>query len=144
MSAFICSEFHIKIIACAMQADLIGYPKQQIKIQYNAIELSKIANILNRANYKSVNVRYPNNKEKYQKLSITFDDCAKIEEYINNSSNPYLLIMKLATCYAYQSCEFDSWDRSKAKKLIDKLYLTYAYSITISHPEYNKLPWAVA
>lgn len=99
MSAFICSDSHI--------ITLIHHWNESLYSKKTESELTIICNTLKRQNYKSFNYRY-NDKGGFSKLIYSNDS-----NLINRSVNLFDCI-KLAKCLDYQSCETESYYRSKS------------------------------
>lgn len=144
MSAFIVSEFHVKLIAY-VSVNRIEYLFHEPGYLYvSKSDIEKATNILYRANFKSVNIRYPDNKTKYIPITITDKDIEKIQSFLDRQKNFRLLtLVKLCHCFEYQSNEYDGWERSPAKRILDKLKLKLLDRLAYENPNYDNLPWAV-
>ena len=98
MSAYIVDKYHIDAILTAF--------KETGRV---LMDLDRIGQILVNANFKSVNVRY-GMKDKPYKYEFK-----AVKKY--NAMQIYVA----CDCLNYQSCEYDGWKRSKAKRLLEKI-----------------------
>ena len=131
MSAFIVSEQQIELLA-------VTYVKNTYRGSDLTHEINRTAKLLWKENHKSVNFRYngktrtPNIKLKefdyYQDLLTNF---SKIEVY------------KLVQCYDYQTCEHDTYKKSKAKMIVNNLLIDLADDIICNLPEYDTAKWGL-
>ena len=139
MSAFICNDYHISVLAtfCVENAPfyilfrgknecLVPSFTEGFEARATAIEIGRI---LAKENRRSVNFRYD---EKYSTKFVyrTVD----MSLYSPND------IIAAAQCLDYQSCERPDYYRSKAKAIINEIILAAAMKLStngvweLSHP----------
>ena len=123
MSAFICNDTHISILA--LYAVKLG-----VKVQNCPANAVRIARILHAENVKSVNYRYQTREE----LDFTFKNNAP---YLDK--NP-IEIIKAAHCLRYQSCEHPSYKKSVAHKVLQDLIEIAVDSID----GYDEAEWEIS
>lgn len=137
MSAWRVTVKHVNLLAQAYVA-YVGLLDNEVP---EHIQCQKMAEDLLSENYRSVNARYG---ERIRRPSFTYLPYLVKDNIKANS----LFILKQINCYKYQSCEHDSWSKSKAFKQMTIL----AEAIRIEHGfteeywdfwEYNLLPWGV-
>ncbi len=105
MSAFIIHEDHINaLVSYAKTKKLLGdFSAQQWTTE------------LYQENVKSIEYRYPSEKEKYSKdISFQID-------YYAVSRLRAIDILKMVACYEYQACEHQEWETSAAYKMCQRL-----------------------
>jgi hypothetical protein len=121
MSAFICNNYHISILALFADHARCG--------RYNSASSAEdIGAILQAENVKSVNYRY---NEKHEP-AFTIDGRAFMK-----SGLPAMQIIKAAKCLAYQSCEHPGWEQSEAKEILDRII-----SVAVGRlPGYEEAHW---
>lgn len=110
MSAYICSDKHIKVLA-AFAADTL-----------NASPVL-VANELKRENIKSVNFRY-NEKTRFTKYTLAdfeLNNNGKGDDWLGVYS--YADILALCECLAYQSCEHgnNGWEQSAGYTILSMI-----------------------
>ena len=125
MSAYLCDDQHIKQLAafvCAVQhSDLshIAYhfapSLDKPGIQADVLA-TRLANILLTENHRSLDSRYPGNKDEYfggddVRLMVSARDVVAALDI-----KP-MQIFKPLDCYEYQSCEASDWDETIAFRL---------------------------
>jgi hypothetical protein len=118
MSAFIVSDEHIaSLVSFAVAKKLI-----------NSNEAQSAATTLLDANVTSVNVRYKEN------TTATIDYWSTPKKFLTP-----IQAVKAAHCLDYQSCEYDGYEGSAAKKLVNRIIGTAIYNID----GYNEAEWAI-
>lgn len=142
MSAFLCSEKHIKQLAIyAAQRGTHGarvdprYLKklpQALKEEEGANLATAYATVLLWENQRSLAARYPDD-EKGPDGSIKVSE----REYSNHEAIPTVAIMKMANCYGYQACETDDYADTAAAEII-RAIKEHAIS---ELPGYEDAPW---
>ena len=165
MSAWICSQLHIKALAIYATTKTGREFGRATKNEHGESNLSKwekvadfplvhldftieehdlsdattVARILMTENIKSVCHRYDEEEEKYyvQELSVdvTPADRARAKAL---QFTPVQLI-KLIHCLDYQSCEHPGWKDSLAKRILDDLEAVLVHQI----PGYEDAPWGI-
>ena len=118
MSAFIVSDEHI--------ASLVSFAVANNAITADLAQIS--ATVLLDANVTSVNVRYKEN------TTATIDYAKTPKKLLTP-----VQAIKAAKCLDYQSCEFDGYENSTAKKLINQIINTAIYKID----GYDKAEWSI-
>lgn len=125
MSAFICNDYHISVLAAYADAKRLGS-----HFKLNTAET--IGAMLYAENVKSVNARY---NDKSPLDGFKFVSHAYIARELGNP----VAIIKAARCLDYQSCEHSTWEQSDACKL-----LQHIISIAISSlKEYEGEAWEI-
>lgn len=118
MSAFIVSDEHIaSLVSFAVAKKLI-----------NSNEAQSAATTLLDANVTSVNVRYKEN------TTATIDYWSTPKKFLTP-----VQAIKAAKCLDYQSCEFDGYESSTAKKLINQIINSALYKLD----GYDDAKWAI-
>lgn len=122
MSAFICSDKHIAVVARYIAGEF-------------GLSEDNVFKTLKRENYRSVNYRY-NEKERpsYPKM-----------ETIDVPELPQVDILKLCNSLDYQSCEHPGWKGSSARVLLNagmgRLWGLLSSSLQI--PFYETAKWSI-
>ena len=120
MSCFQVSDVHIAAIA----AKSIN------------LDVLKFAAMLARANVKSVNYRY---NEQRHAVKVTNESFKKS---YNLNLNDYEVV-KLIDCFIYQSCEIDTFYKSSVKKELDSIKNRLTYRIVSNSQHYNNAEWSI-
>ena len=134
MSAFMCSDRHIKAIvvgAYRCKAERCDFSLDLDALSIEATELKK-------ANERSIRERYGAKS----KMMIADSDPIEITNAPAKDLSPLLTaveLLKLIDCLAYQSDEFEGWEDSKAAHLLDE-YRSYIMRCV---PGYEKAPWSI-
>jgi hypothetical protein len=127
MSCFICDEKHISALA--------GYA-EVVERDYHRLGGSRspkqIAKILYDANVRSFAARYEG-RHAEDICEFEFDARAALKGSHANSVS----IIKSASCFEYQACEFEDWETSEAKKII-RAITSHAIS---KLPGYEQAAW---
>lgn len=121
MSAFICNNYHISVLAhtaCERKLSYRHNNKEKI-----CQDPSLIGLLLYKENVRSFNYRY---KESNPTSDFVFDNKAFKHEYI-----PAQLIAAIY-CLDYQSCERPDWGKSEANAIL--IHLLAALTETFSEP----------
>lgn len=133
MSAFICSPEHVFTLAKALSTQ-----------RFSKHDLKESAEILALANIESIRARYPDTTGK--EANSFFPGIENNEEYIKlcKTYKPFpskspTEIIKLAHCFEYQSCEYEGWETSQAKKLINSVIDSEIHRL----PEYEAAEWTI-
>jgi len=94
-----------------------------------------VAKLLWSANVRSINARY-NTTHRRGRINA---------KNINSAIYSVDAILKLIDCLDYQSCEFDGWDRCKAKAMLTLLEYDLVYSGAASRDslDYNNAEWCI-
>ena len=124
MSAFICNNYHISLLA--------AYATNKRLSCVNGLDAEQVGAILYAENLASVNYRY-NDTQDAQEV-FKFDSRAQ-----HTSASP-IAILKAAKCLDYQSCEHDTWDKSQAHKIVEAIISTAIYYL----PGYQDAQWEIA
>ncbi len=107
MSAFICNDYHISILAAAAA--------NRYRCALGATP-EKVGAMLYAANVQSIKARYPSDaKEHFEPFE--FDNRA----LINSLDLSGVAILKACQCFAYQACEFEGWEKSEACQMINRI-----------------------
>ena len=107
MSAFICNDYHISVLA--------NYAaKQQLLYRHNnktkgANDAAIIGLILHKENVRSYNYRYGTH---LPTTDFTFDYAVQEKPFHES------VIISAANCLDYQSCERPDWEKSEAKAIV--------------------------
>lgn len=128
MSAFIVTNTHIASIAAAYVYN-VKLQKERAPLPN---EIIKAANILAKANKKSVDFRYHEDNE----LPV-------FTGYENCSFSAGAQLLKLIDCLDYQCCEFKAWPRSRAAKMLNELSLAILDNLVRNTKDYNDGAWAI-
>jgi hypothetical protein len=130
MSAFVVSKQDIDILVTAYLA--LHEPSARI-------EPAKIGRILWLENVASVAYRY-NMPARHCEEHAAYKRAVRDYAYEPIHAKA-LAVAKIARCYAYQSCEHDGWEASRAKRICDLLEATFP---DVAGPAYDALPWGVS
>lgn len=130
MSAFICGDATFKVLAL--------YHTSQPSLDLRAA--TGTARLLYAENLESVLYRYKTDKrENYAKPeeldAVTFADNGKLARYLRDP----IAMIKIAQCYAYQSCEHDGWATSRARQIADDVVARALRKL----PGYDEAPWGL-
>ena len=121
MSAWLCSDKHIFELAKYFVDNCQQYSSD--KINFKAA-----AQFLYDENCESLGARYGDD---YNPIFIPIT-------YKPTIDNIFVLA-KQVDCYAYQSCEHDGWETSRAYKMCEAI----KYSLLNNHPDYEDAPWGI-
>ena len=137
MSAWIVSKRHIDALAYWLDRMGIAHDKQ------------KMGELLWSENHKSIRARYGdyNHKGKFvkrPKYHYMIPQPRVTESYYDDFDPQNLdQIQALVHCYTYQSCEHEGWEKSRAKRLMDRLEAQLVYSGADWKREGTKAPWGI-
>jgi hypothetical protein len=126
MSAFICNDYHISVLAnYAWENGLPYYWNGQYRKCDNP---ERIGAILKKENVRSVNYRYS------ERQSTKFEyDASVVGKEISRAQ-----ILQAAFCLNYQSCERDDWPKSEAHAIIMAIVYDAAYGFSDGEWEIQK------
>ena len=112
MSAFLCSDYHISVLAyeAADTQEEMGSPRQ-IRAVNAAAELLV-------ENLRSVKHRYPGD---YPLSEGEYLELFAFAPGSSDHKHDALTVIQAAHCLAYQSCEHPGWETSKAKALLEAI-----------------------
>jgi len=141
MSAFVVSKTHIDLlIAVAVNGpkgidpfDWLGpyFRNRQVSRDYDTDYMSELGEMLTAENYRSVDYRYRENqnalREPYQ-----------FQEHYGRQLT-VVEALKALSCYEYQSCECDDWEKSAACDFCGAL----RSSLIAALPGYRQAAWAI-
>ena len=106
MSAFICSDYHVSVLAnYAFEQGVNYYWRNQYR---KCADPEEIGAILMKENIRSVNYRY----QERNKISFEYD-ASVVGNMPDNAQ-----ILQAAFCLNYQSCERDDWPKSEAHAIL--------------------------
>jgi len=131
MSAYIVDRNHILYLVEAGGAVKITWQMPACdthslgygEIQRGACDAARIANILWQENIRSVCYRYPDVTEATAPGPIGEEFTVDTEEFTRPHWHHFdaVQVIKAAKCYAYQSCEHETWEDSEANEYIRAL-----------------------
>lgn len=131
MSCFVCSDEHIStLIQYAARENVyyttLGEAGLSVNIAHNP---KATAEILFKENLRSFSHRYPKEAGEcgYQYIERTLPE------------PDALSITKLCSCYDYQACENDDYERTEAAAIINKIRAHASCSL----PGWEKARWAI-
>ena len=107
MSAFIVSDNQIAVVVAAYNAALYQPLPQE--------QLQAMANELKRENIRSVNWRY-NERSRLPKYGVRFNESL-------DGNFTTAMVINMANCIEYQSCERPDYEKSKAFALLNQIRL---------------------
>lgn len=147
MSAFICSNQHIAYCVAGLHLSMPYRYSNSSNLQWElSVQKDKDFATLVRENYKSVNYRYPKDKQKAiiykQDWEIILEELQKYRE-IEGQRKLCLYLMKLLQAYNYQACETPTYNCSKAYRLTRLALAKLAETLLAEMPEYDDLPWGL-
>lgn len=119
MSAFLCSDNHLSVLAIAIDKENAQYTFKQLKL----------------LNIQSVNYRYKEN------MDIVLAEKGFTEFSLENYNN-YQLI-KVAACYCYQSCEIPDHKSHKTWVLVENFRNNLSTTTIMEHPNYKAAAWEI-
>lgn len=142
MSAYVCSNTHIKALAIFAvrkshgslsinpryvdgAEDVAGQDLNVIATRYAAILLAE--------NVRSVRYRYADDVGDYDEILIS-----KNEVLMPKAISP-VAILKLCACLNYQSCETEDWETTNAYKLLQHIKDEAIRAL----PGYEEAPWGL-
>lgn len=137
MSAWIVSKRHIDALAYWLDRMGIAHDKQ------------KMGELLWSENHKSIRARYGDYDYKgnyVKRPKYHYMDPRPIPQRdLYDDFDPQNLdqIQALVHCYDYQTCEHDGWEKSRAKRLMDKLETQLVMSGADWKREGTKAPWGI-
>ena len=129
MSAFLCTDEHISVLAYYAFARAKVRPFGCALEERGLTDAEVIARRLHAENVRSVNHRY--REDGCPPFAYSWAAARKVP------SIPAVQIIKAAKCYAYQACEHDGWESSDAKRVVD-LIIEHAI---LDLPGYSEAPW---
>lgn len=148
MSAFMCSDRHLGILAAYAVAHVLEAVPYNLRseLERDGFEhkpgatyrtISRIASMLASENLKSLAYRYPRDHH----LDAAAYDSIDIPRTIEADARmtPALHIIKACHCYAYQACEHPGWQDSAARKLVDAIEADAVHRL----PGYGAAPWGL-
>lgn len=124
MSCFICDEKHISALA--------GFAENAARRDGGSKSAREIAKILYDANVRSFNARY---EGRYQEDIAPFEFDAQAAARVLEV--PPVAVIVSAQCFDYQACEFEEWEASEARKIIDSIIKDAIRRL----PGYEKASW---
>jgi len=126
MSAYLVSPQHIKLLAVQSQLN-------EWNASHDIDGINEAAKILWEANCRSINARYGDDD---------FGPAPKVEgiyELQSLTKIDPVVVLKQCQCYDYQACEFDGYNDSEAKRLVESVQ-----SRAISRlPGYEDAKWGI-
>lgn len=134
MSAFLCSEQHIAMLANFASCNDIYLHAKYYDNPDATKDAGDIAQALARENINSINARYPDSDTEGDNLFIL--NCRDIARK-GTKQYQAVEIIKAAQCFEYQACEHDEWNTSDAKTVIDKIISAAIRQL----PGYDAAPW---
>jgi hypothetical protein len=148
MSAFMCSDRHLGILAAYAVAHLLDKVPYALRteLERDGFEckpgathrtISRVASMLASENLRSLAHRYPRDHHLDAAAYDNFDIPRTIEA--DARMTPTLHIIKACHCYAYQACEHPGWQDSAARKLVDAIE---AHAV-LHLPGYDAAPWGL-
>lgn len=130
MSAFMCSDRHLGILAAYAVAHVLEAVPYGLRseLELDGFEhrrgatyrtISRVASMLMSENLRSLAHRYPRDHH----LDAEAYDAFELPRTIEADARklPRMHIVKACHCYAYQACEHPGWQASDARKLIDAI-----------------------
>ena len=165
MSAWICSQLHIKALAIYATTKTGREFGRATKNEHGEYDLSKwekvadfplvhmnfdikehdlsdaatVARILITENIKSVCHRYNEDEATYYFEELSADVTAADRAHVKAIQFTPIQLIKLIHCLDYQSCEHPGWKDSLAKRMLDHLEAGLVYQI----PGYEDAPWGI-
>ncbi len=124
MSVFICTNYHIDLLASAISWYV---PRRDWPQGYGIDYTSEVAQLLLDENLCSYADRY---KEQVEDIDHEF-----IQVNVTHMTLGY--IWKQLDCYKYQACESNTWENSVAKRFCDALASSLKYQVD----GYESAPW---
>lgn len=121
MSAWLCSNNHIFELAKY-------YTEHCQKWSNDKLSFKDAAQIMYRENCNSLGARYGDD---YSPINIPVNHVPKVHNIF--------ALAKLVDCYAYQSCEHDAWEKSKAYAMCESI----KSHLLCNHPDYDKAEWGI-
>jgi hypothetical protein len=110
MSAFVCSDYHISVLAVyatSRRSDYVYHKDERVDLN----DAEEIAGILHAQNVRSVNALY----REEEQAGFIFDRDALRYVTIYSSAD----VIKSAQCYTYQACETDDYQDTLAHRIIE-------------------------
>ena len=118
MSAFLCSNYHITVLATYAQ---------RTNSFHNGESIEAIGHILHTANLQSVNYRY----QEHSTTTFTVDRRALVCRVFA------IQIIKAARCLNYQSCEHPDYENSQACRILRDIIADAMCEL----PGYDEAQW---
>jgi hypothetical protein len=134
MSAWLCSENHINLIA-------------NVATQSDPVKGRAAFNLLRSANLRSLSARYPGrdflDEWKREAKQYRFTPSTPQSHEIANADKA-TLIVKQCDCFDYQACESDDYDGSKAAQLVETVRKLALKAGGVSDGAlYDAQPWGI-
>jgi len=125
MSAWQVSDAHIVLLAAG------SHPTYTNAVDLD--ELNRRAKVLFDANQKSLQARYGDEPSDRTPRAVVHGDIAWVQGL------PAVVVLKQANCYAYQACEFDGWEKSEARRIVETVKANAINRL----PGYDDAPWGI-
>lgn len=149
MAAWMCSQKHLTALAVQLllhcpdsvpatvldELDRDGFERATGGY---ARTVSRLVNLLASENLRSLAARYPRETANDAAVLDSFEPLTRAQEREAKAWSPMTMI-KLARCYAYQSCEHDGWEDSAACRMMAAL----EQKLVTMLPGYDDAPWGV-
>lgn len=142
MSAYVCSDAHIKALAIFAVRKVHGSlnvdPRyvdgaKDIASRSPEVVATRYAAMLLAENVRSVRRRYADDLGDYDEIQIT------PSEVLRPAAITPVVILKLCACLDYQSCESDDWQTTKAHALLQQIKDAAIRLL----PGYEEAPWGI-
>lgn len=148
MSAFMCSDRHLGILAAYAVAHVLEAIPYALRheLERDGFEhrpgatrrtISRVASMLLSENLRSLAHRYPRDHHLGAAAYDAFDLPRTIEA--EAIMTPAVHIIKACHCYAYQACEHPGWEGSDAKELVSAIESHAVRRL----PGYADAPWGL-
>lgn len=137
MSAFVVNKSHINaMVQAASHARLGWYHDKQFR-QVNSDNIDAVGQMLLDENVKSVGYRYEDSQLTNLPGMADAEYLIPFQSHFVYKRLKPVELIKIITCYEYQSCEHPEWHTSEAKVFCESLK-----SDAISNlPGYDEAPW---
>lgn len=144
MSAFLVSSKHVAVLAAYACVNQLVIPEwSAIKNKHSLV--ANVAIELMKENMRSIESRYPNDEDDNIADKLTLYECAEEADKQIEDAELFksVYIFKLVESFAYQACECDDWEETKAYKQYLAITHKAAKDALFETKEYNSAPWEV-
>lgn len=132
MSAYICDDIHLSVLAAYAVQNHVAEPSPDFKRDYTPAMV--LAERMHAANARSIQARYGDDPDMLPPFEWT-----PRAEFLARSLSA-VQIIKAAHCYAYQASEADGWETSEAKQVVDGIVSAATHKL----PGYAEAAWGIA
>lgn len=144
MSAYVCSDKQLLILAIAYNARFDNNPIQYLELT----QVNKVANVLLSANKRGVRAEYAHRTNKeflamFGSFNYKINQVKQAELITLFNTLSYIEIYKLADNLEYQCCAMPTWYSSLAYHILNNIRVKASKSIIQASVEWNNAAWGM-